>query len=129
MIIRSSQMQTLQQAMDQTFVDEIADYISVNHSNTVAGMPDNLLKRRIHNGILRARIYGMTWRSSVTAFVVLMFVVAPNFDEHPLIHEILSNKKLQPDERINLIAGLTYEKDWEEAHSCYNDEAWNLKGE
>jgi hypothetical protein len=51
---------------------------------------------------------------SVTAFVTLMFLVAPDFDRHPAIARALRLHGAEP-ERLRLLFERTREEDWEQA--------------
>jgi hypothetical protein len=81
----------------------------------------------VRNGIARARRYGMNWESSLTAFVVLMFVAAPNFDEHPLIQRILRDDGAAPNERIDRLWEKTSEANWKTVEQDYDASAWSIK--
>ena len=65
-------------------------------------------------GIRRGRVYGMTWESSLTAFVATMFAVAPNFDEHPHVKAILADSGLPPNTKMEVVAKRLTEETWEE---------------
>ena len=79
-------------------------------------------------GVGQARSYGMTWESSLAAFVVLMFEVAPNFEEHPLIRRVLQLPSVPPDSRIEELWKRTLDVHWQAARQNYDPDAWHPVG-
>ena len=55
-----------------------------------------------------------------------MFQIAPNFDEHPRINEVLADEQVPPDARIDLLSECTLERDWEEAEDGRDENAWDI---
>jgi hypothetical protein len=54
-----------------------------------------------------------------------MFDVAPNFDEQPDINDILTDEKLPPEKRLELLVSPSVPKEaWEEARKNTNEKAW-----
>jgi hypothetical protein len=141
--IRPEQLETFLPVAEASFERRVADYIREEHAdeavtlpagegevieNKVNGLDDETLLKMVRTGIARARSYGMTWESSITAFVVLMFVVAPNFDGHPLMTHILKDGSIEPDERIDRLCEQTTDSNWEAAKRDYNVAAWSDNG-
>lgn len=96
-------------------VELIFDHLCDEQPEAVAELPDAEILRRIRLGIERARERGLGTDGAVTAFVTLMFLVAPNFDEHPRIREALEDAAGGADERMRRIFEKTSEADWDEA--------------
>jgi hypothetical protein len=65
--------------------------------------------------IARAVRYDLTWDTSITAFVAIMFAVAPNFDEQPAIRAVMNDERVPPNLRIDALWDRTTDDDWEEA--------------
>jgi hypothetical protein len=137
--IREEQMQAFQREADVVFERRLAGEIRARQADTVVRLPGRTLTVRelpeatlqemVRDGIERARGYGMTFESSLAAFVVLMFVVAPNFDEHPVVQRRLSDEKVQADARVQGLAKEVPEADWEAARDSYDPGAWKLTEE
>ena len=137
MIIRPEQLEAFQSVADRVFVRQMVEYLRENHAGAlvylpdgsiaVEQIPDEILYEMVRNGIARARSYGLSWESTVGAFVVLMIVIAPNFDEHPLIQRILTDESVPENDRIDELWGRTSEQNWEAAEKSYDANAWNLK--
>lgn len=132
--IRAEQMRAFKTAAETAFLRGLVRHLRENHAEeevvTPAGefrveeLDDETLLRMAGAGVERARRYGMSWESSLTAFVVLMFVVAPNFDEHPLIRRVLGDEQVAPDLRLDGLWEQTTEENWEAAENNYDPGAW-----
>jgi hypothetical protein len=62
--------------------------------------------------------------SSITAFATIMFEVAPNFDEYPLVRKILHDGDSNPDDAIFDLPELLTEEDWEEISELADQSVW-----
>lgn len=113
--IGKQQMDTIDREVDRVFARDVARHMRAEHAELVGGLPDAELLRRVEIGIGRAQAYGMTWDETITAFVVIMFEIAPTFDEQPGIRRVLVDDKVAPDARIDALWDRTTEEDWEEA--------------
>ena len=134
--VREEQLLAFRAVADEDFVARTAEYLRAEHPEAAVAlpdgerplseMPDELLLGMVRRGIARARSYGLTWESSITAFVVLMFVVAPNFDAHPLIRRVLTDEKVAPDLRVDQLWEETTDENWEAAAAGYDAGAWEV---
>src|SRR5436189_76282 len=107
-------MEAFRATTEWGFISDTTDHIQANHGEdlgrlpgswgpcTVESLPREMLERLVAAGIRRARSHGLTWEYSITAFVALMFEVAPNFEEQPKIRGTLNNEAVAPDSRIDL---------------------------
>ena len=100
---------------DKELYELIFDHLCEEQPEAVADLRDNEIMSRVHLGVDRARAHGLDTDGSITAFVTLMFLVAPNFDEQPDIRKALEDAALPPDERMQQIFAKTKESDWDEA--------------
>jgi hypothetical protein len=94
---------------------------------TVKEVPEDTLHIMVHHGITRGRKYGMTWESALSAFVTLMFVTAPNYDEHPAVRRVLRDERITPNSRVNQLWDQITEQEWETIRKDYAASAWNLQ--
>lgn len=124
MQIRAEQLEAFRPRADELLAARVVEHLRENHPEEVGRLPDDVLAEMVSNGLARARRYGLTLESSLTAFVVLMFVVAPNFDEHPLIRHVLTDESEPPDRRVDALAERISEANWEEAERRYDPGAW-----
>lgn len=137
--IRAEQIQVFQPVAETAFLNSLTEYLQQHHSQVAVQLGENLivvakipieqLKVLVENGIKRARTYGMTDESSLAAFVILMFVTAPNFDDHPLIQRLLTDEKVLANERIDTLWQHTTEQNWQVIKQNYNASAWQSLGE
>lgn len=135
--IRPEQLKVFQQQADEAFVSRVVKYFKEEHPDIAVHLPgrtyvvdqtpEETLHEIVRNGIAHARGYGMSWESSLSAFVGLMLVVAPNFDEHPLIQRVLKNREVESDLRIEQLWEQTSEETWEAAKQNYDANAWHLR--
>jgi hypothetical protein len=138
-VIRPEQLEVFETVADAAFEQRLADYLKENHADDVVQLPicevtilemvDETLLKLVHEGVRRARSYGLTWETSIMSFVVLMFVSAPNFHEHPILHSILMNESLREESKIDRFWETTSEEDWEAIEENYDVEAWGLEAE
>ncbi len=129
MIIRKEQMEALRAKMERDFVLRLSQLLRETYPELTANLSQERLVKRVEFGISRARSYGITWESTLGAFVALMFQVAPCFDEHSDIKSILGFSIVPPNERIDLLLKVLAPRQWEEAahircSDVMDEEAW-----
>jgi hypothetical protein len=96
---------------------------------TVDELPEERLYDLVRTGIARARRYGMTFESSIAAFTVIMFEIAPNFDRHRLCQVLLTDEQIEPNARLDELLNVLTEKNWESIRADYDPQAWTLEEE
>ena len=121
-----------------SFKKQIARYLTTRHPDslvrlprgifTVRILPDEVLNELIEASLASAQRYGLTWQSSINAFVTLRFTVAPNFDTQPSIAAALAPDDRPPDFRMRDLPEAILPQDWEEAVSAYDPGAWIAAG-
>jgi len=137
--IRPEQVQAFQPIAEAGFVRRLTDYVRKVHGDaivripsgamSIAQVPTTVLSIMIQNGIARGRRYGLSWESSLAAFVVIMIIAAPNFDEHPLIQRVLRQDDAAPERRIDGIWRRISSQNWKAVESYYDPGAWGLHGD
>lgn len=137
--IRRQQLDAFTPIADAAFERRLMSYLRENHPDVVVQLPtghvllrqipEETLSKLVHNGIARARGYGMSWESTLSAFVVLMFVAAPNFDEHLHVQRILRDESIVPNARIEQLWKRTSEEDWNTIAQRYNSATWQVDRE
>jgi hypothetical protein len=98
----------------EELIDHIITHLSEEQPELIAELGDEEVRRRVIAGIARAHAQRFVQPESVTAFVTLMFLVAPDFDRHPAIARALRLHGAEP-ERLRLLFERTREEDWEQA--------------
>jgi hypothetical protein len=137
MVIRDAQMSFLDQRVKAGFVTQLAAYVRAHHGSTVVQLPDrespvtafpsSELEALVRSGIERASAYRISWQSALASFVVTMFVVAPNFDEDIQIHQLLSDRDIEPDYRMRSVSEQITEDQWNAVQQRYNSAAWEAR--
>ena len=113
--ITTPQIGVLHREIGAVYARDLARYIRVEHGDAVRALSDAELLRRVRIGIARAEGYGMTWDSTITAFVAIMFEIAPTFDEQAAIRRVLHDARIPPDTRVDALWTRTTEENWVEA--------------
>jgi hypothetical protein len=90
-------------------------------------MPDSALAALVDTGLARAQSHGLTWESSLNAFVTLMVAVAPNFDEQPAVREALADDHRPPDFRMQELGQQVTQQDWDAAAAAYDPKSWHSR--
>jgi hypothetical protein len=134
LMIRAKQLDVFQPVAESAFARCVVAHLRDQHADAVVQLPnevslikqisDQRLRRMVEAGIARARKYGMEWESTITAFVVLMVMVAPNFDQHPLIERILRDERVSANSRVDQLWERTSEENWEVVRKNYDPTAW-----
>src|SRR5262249_24020635 len=132
--MRPEQMDVFRPVAEAAFVKRLADLLRARHGDAVVRraegttplkqLPDGVLRELVQRGIARAREYGLTWQSSLGGFVALRFVMAPNFDAHPLVRRVLRDGRIPADLRVDQLWRRTTRKTWEQVQERYDPRAW-----
>ena len=134
--IRSEQIRPFQPQAEDAFVERVAAYLKVNHSNELVRLPKTesllgelpkeILSEMVKGGITRARTHGFEWKSNLLSYVVLMVIGAPNFDEHKKVAGFLKNEEIPVEERLKKMMKEMTDEDWDEIEENYNPMIWTL---
>jgi hypothetical protein len=134
--IRSEQMRPFEAQAENAFIERVMNYLRENHADDVvllpeseskvSALPDKVLREMVEGGIDHARNYGITWKSALISFVVLMFIIAPNFDESERAEGILKDGGIPADERVDKLLDELTDEEWDEIAKDYKPEAWRL---
>lgn len=110
---------------EEKFVGLVVEHLQEESPELIANLVDDSLREMIANGLKKARSYGINTDAQLIGFVSIMFEIAPNFDEQPDIHKILSSDKIPANDKFELIFGdAVSEEAWAEAENNYDEEAW-----
>ncbi|WNG62309.1 hypothetical protein F0U59_52150 [Archangium gephyra] len=109
---------------ESSFVAFVANHIQEESPDLVLGLPFDSLRDMVVAGLERARGHGLRTPENLTAFVSIMFEIAPNFDEHPAIAKVLRDSSIPIDERMDALFTKLPPSAWEQAERCYDPEAW-----
>lgn len=124
MIIRKSQFSQYLQEDESAFILLIGGHIRQEQPDMTACLSDDTLNEMISTGFERARSYGFRSDEDLTAFVCVMFEIAPNFDEQPELNQALSNTSIPINRRFDSLFEPRYDWAWQEAEKHYDTRAW-----
>jgi hypothetical protein len=122
--IRDEQLRAFLPANDIQLVDFIAAHLKQQTPELVDPLPESDLRLMIHHGIVRARGHGLRRTEDLTAFVALMFEIAPNFDEQPAIRGVLRDATIPSNERMDRLFDRVPDGAWDEAERAYDPDSW-----
>jgi hypothetical protein len=125
LVIRQQQIDTLIKGTDEEFVEFLVAHVHEEFPEKAAERDEETLRVMIRGGIERAENHQLSTAEDITAFISIMFEIAPNFDEQPQIQAILDDENFPPEDRIErLWSPLVSEEAWEEAEKHYNENSW-----
>ena len=122
--IRREQFEALKQT-EEEFVGWIVSQIRQEHGEIIADLPDEKVKLLVECSLQRAReAYQFTHRPLLAAYVMTMFVCAPNFDEYAPIQKILTDAEIDEQQKYSALIENTTEEDRIAARRDYDKRAW-----
>jgi hypothetical protein len=125
LVIRQEQIDALIKGSDEEFVEFLVGHVRAEFPEKAAERDDETLRAMVKGGIERAESHGFTTAEDITAFISIMFEIAPNFDEQTQIKAVLDDEKFPPEDRIErLWSPLVTDENWEEAENNYHENAW-----
>ena len=134
--IKSEQIRLFQPDAEEAFVGRVMDYLRENHSNaeiglpdgktTVAALADEKLRLMVQDGLRRGGDYRIEWKSTLLSFVVLLFIVAPNFDRHPKARKFFNETETIDDAALEGLMDEMTDENWAAIERRYDPQAWNL---
>ena len=119
--IRQAQFDAFEPKTDEEIINFIVAHLREASADLVEKLPD--LPEMVKNGVARARSHKLESLQDLTAFVSIMFEVAPNFDEHAALREVLDDERVPVNERLDNLFANELNKAWEEA-ARYDGAVW-----
>lgn len=129
LVIRNAQMEAFKKQAEEQFIEDIIRHLNEHHRECIGELPDAELRTRVEKGLARARTYGIDDGRGLTAFVGLMFEIAPNFDERPAIHAVLTDMSIPSGSKMDELIHRTSEDDWEQAEAMRDERVWTARGQ
>src|SRR5882724_8416337 len=100
LVIRNEQMDTLIKGTDDEWVDFLVSNSKEEDPELQTKYTDEDLRIMLKSGIRRWESQRITSAKDQSAFVSIMFNVAPNFDEQPEIRTVLDDERFPPPQRM-----------------------------
>ena len=113
MIIPPNQFDQLLQQDEEAFIQRTMDAIRKAHPTYRE--TDGMRRASVLAGFKRARRHGLAADQDLMAYVLLMYRINPNFDQHPQIAAMLGDPSLEAAERWDRIFGDDFDDAWFEA--------------
>jgi len=89
LIIRKEQLAVFSRQMVEVFVDRAALQLRAKYQEPLQDIPDEDLYSIIHDGIAKARTYGITYETDVLQFLEHTISLGADFDSNPEMNRIL----------------------------------------
>jgi hypothetical protein len=123
--ISPDQLGPLLASSDESLVGTIRRALVRRLPERVIGLNRTMLDRMIAGGVGKARAYGFSETEHLLAFVLLMFGVAPGFDQQPALGRVLKSDS-PPADRLRRLKGRELEPAWTAARKGYDARAWSF---
>jgi hypothetical protein len=117
--IRTEQFAVFQQEAEESFLTRLVKHLQQHHPDKVAQFSAESLVTAVRHGVRRARAYGMTWESAITAYVALLFAIHPRFDDNPKVRRILGDQTIPANARVDELLKQLTNQDWEQAQQLH----------
>ncbi len=121
--IRKEQVDAFLPRTDREVVDFIVGHLREESPELIERLPADVLREMVGNGVGRARGHGLRRLEDLTAFVSIMFEIAPDFDEQPALRRVLRDDNIPADERMDRLFAPELDEAWEEAARYRDGEA------
>ncbi len=124
LIIREEQIQHFIAADEDQLVRLIGQIVCEANAERTTDYEDKTLAEMVKIGIERAKHHDLQNAEDISAFVAVMFEIAPNFDEQEQIKAVLADTNFQPAERFFQLFERVSDEDWKIAENLYNADIW-----
>ncbi len=124
LIIREQQIQHFIAENEANLIKLIVQIVREANAERVADYDDQMLEEMVKIGIERAKRNGLQNAEDISAFVAVMFEIAPNFDEQEQIKIVLADTNFPPAERFFQLFERVSDEDWKRAEKLYNADIW-----
>lgn len=124
LVLSEQQKEDMLMADEERFVDFVVRHVQTECRDSVRDIDPVSLREMVANGLARARGHGLGRAKDLTAFVALMFEIAPNFDEQADIRRALADPSVPIDRRFDAMLEGVPDRAWDEAEKRRNPAAW-----
>lgn len=124
LVIRQEQIQHFIAEDDIALVRLIRQIMRECCPVRVENYSDKILDGMIKLGMEKAKKHNFAKAETVAAYVAVMFEIAPNFDEQPMIKQVLEDPNYVVDDRFFQLWQRVDEKVWQEAEDGYDAKMW-----
>jgi hypothetical protein len=108
--IKPAQMQALDAGAWGLFLERLTSHFQ---QQLGISTPHSALRASIEVLVTRAQRYGMSQQDAIAGFVGLALTFGMFFDFEPRVREVLTDARMDPDERIDLLPDLVADEVWD----------------
>lgn len=124
LVIKKAQIQHFIAENEDELVRLIRQIMRECCPGRVEGYSDKILDGMIRLGLEKAKKYNFEKAETIAAYVTVMFEIAPNFDEQPVIKQVLEDKNYIVDDRFFQLWRRVDDKVWQTAEQGYDAKLW-----
>ncbi|CAN5783866.1 hypothetical protein BH24ACI3_BH24ACI3_02970 [soil metagenome] len=125
LVIRNDQIEKFIRGDGDDFVEHLVAHRKKEDPDIVTEYDDDQLRNMVRIGINKAENYGFQKSKDQSAFVAIMFEIAPNFDTQPEINVVLKDDSLDAEAKFEkLWSPAVPDEAWEKAADEYDEAAW-----
>jgi hypothetical protein len=124
MIIRKEQFSRYLQEDEDRFIGFICQHLRKEYPRKTKRIAEEKLRQMVVGGLARARRYKLTTDEDLMAFVAVMMEIAPNFDEQPDLHHVLTDVRIPVNSRFDTLFIPSLDEAWEQAAENDDQTAW-----
>ena len=122
--ISKQNLDAFNNADERRLREDVTSLVKEHNADLLEGLPDEEVDDMVARGIKRARSFGMRVQRSIAAFVNLKLAIAPGFYRHPDINEILTDARIGPDARVEVLPSAVDDAAWAEAELLDEEDDW-----
>lgn len=101
--VSKEQMNTFYMADKEIFINEMLEEIKKDIPSVNKYFHPKMLYDAVAYSLDRAIANGFTDDLDIRTFVGLMFIIGPDFDQHPEVHKLLADSSLSTEERWDVL--------------------------
>lgn len=125
LVIRQEQIDTLSKGSDDEFVEFLLAHVKKEDPELESKYDDDAIRVMVRTGIDKANHYKITSAKDQSAFVSIMFRIAPNFDGQPDIKAVLEETHSAAADRLEKLWSPAVPAEvWDKAVDDYDEAAW-----
>jgi len=113
MTIRGGQIDRFKKNAEEQFAPEIAEHLEKEHPQAIAGMDREVVLSRVSRELRRGQGYGFERKLDLLTFVVLAFVIGPQFDVQPTVAGVLNDPGIPPERKFDFLFANTPREEWD----------------
>ncbi len=134
MVIRSGQMDVFNEEAHRAFERRLVEYLRDRYGQTpvptaaaevpLSKLPQVVLEKMVAYGVRKAELYGLRKQPQLAAFVTLMFLDGPRFDEDPEVKVELRDATIPDSCRMDHVCAVVPQRVWQAIRSRYDAGSW-----